>query len=350
MKINIYQINSDRDEKRLMFFDLFQIEKLTGDKTVRAEIYDKIFSGDVDCKNLESVYQKFNFDHPKGYTGRSLSVSDVVEVIEDSNVKKGYYFCDTVGFKKIDFEAEKAQDKVKDNQITVLYVQVGKQPVKVSIDNSLEAMQQLVGGYIEEYMPFKDEVAIVCNADGKLAGLRPNRAIYSENTETEVPSYAELKRIFMAAERAGKHLTAHITFTADSFNKPYSEQSRTYEVSSHNKAYWSKHLGLSIFGSCLDGTDQRVNLDAYMAEEHGGADGWKVEKCSLVTSDKEIADVIVGDFFIVRSNVEAEKYESLPKELMEKYSEKFKYPERFYKQNGQIKAYPIKPKDRDVER
>lgn len=350
MKINIFQINSDRDDKRLMFFDLYQMEKLTGEKTVRAEIYDKIFSGDVDCNSLESVFQKFNLDHPKGYTGRSLSVSDVVEVVESDSLEKGFYFCDTVGFKKIDFEAEKAQDKVKDNQITVLYVQVGKPPATVSIDNSLEAMQQLVGGYIQEYMPFDDEVALVCNEEGKISGLPLNRAVYHERKEIPVESYKKLREIFRSAEKVGRHLTAHITFTADSFKKSYSEQSRTYEVSSNNKAYWSQHFSTSIYGSCLDGTDQRVNLDAYMAEEHGGADGWKVEKCTLVTSEKEIADVIAGDFFLARSNIEAEKYQSLPKELIEKYSEKFKYPERFYKQNGQIKAYPIKPKDRDVER
>jgi hypothetical protein len=76
MKINIYQINHVRDDKRLMFFGLDEVQKLTGSKMVKAEIYDKIFSGDVDCPSLEGVFHKFNYDHPAGYTGRSLSVSD----------------------------------------------------------------------------------------------------------------------------------------------------------------------------------------------------------------------------------------------------------------------------------
>ena len=80
MKINIYQINHERDDKRLMFFGLDEVQKLTGSKMVKAEIYDKIFSGDVDCHSLEDVYRKFNEDHPAGYKGRSLSVSDVVEM------------------------------------------------------------------------------------------------------------------------------------------------------------------------------------------------------------------------------------------------------------------------------
>lgn len=44
-------------------------------------------------------------------------------------------------------------------------------------------MQQAVGGWIEEYMPFDDDVALVCNEEGKLHGLDLNRAIYSENGE-----------------------------------------------------------------------------------------------------------------------------------------------------------------------
>ena len=183
MKINIYQINHERDDKRLMFFGLDEVQKLTGSKMVKAEIYDKIFSGDVDCPSLEGVFHKFNYDHPAGYTGRSLSVSDVVEIVESDNTEKGFYYCDNFGFKTISFAPEKAQDTVSKNQITVLYLQVGKLPQTVSIDNSLEAMQQLVGGYIEEYMPFDDEVALICNEEGKMNGSSLNRAGYDEHSK-----------------------------------------------------------------------------------------------------------------------------------------------------------------------
>lgn len=72
-------------------------------------------------------------------------------------------------------------DNTKD--IRVLLVEPGKYPEEIEIENSLEAMQELVGGYIEEYMPFDDEVAIICNEEGKVNGLPPNRAIYSKNKE-----------------------------------------------------------------------------------------------------------------------------------------------------------------------
>ena len=43
-------------------------------------------------------------------------------------------------------------------------------------------MQHLVGGYIEEYSPFDDDISIVCNDEGKIHGMPLNRAIYNEKT------------------------------------------------------------------------------------------------------------------------------------------------------------------------
>ena len=95
--------------------------------------------------------------------------------------------------------------------------------------------------------------------------------------------YAELKQIFRELKRISprEDLTAHIIFTEDSFNKPYSLFSRTYRISSDNKAFWPNMGGYSIFGYCLDGTDQGVRLDYYMAEERD-INGWKVEDCYIL--------------------------------------------------------------------
>lgn len=54
-------------------------------------------------------------------------------------------------------------------KINVLLIEPGKYPKQIEIEDTLEAMQETVGGYIEEYMPFDDEVAIVCNEEGKQA-------------------------------------------------------------------------------------------------------------------------------------------------------------------------------------
>lgn len=69
----------------------------------------------------------------------------------------------------------------EENMLEVIYIQAGEPPKSVRIENELEPMQELVGGHIEEYMPFEDDIAIICNEEGKILGLEPNRAIYDEN-------------------------------------------------------------------------------------------------------------------------------------------------------------------------
>lgn len=64
------------------------------------------------------------------------------------------------------------------SKIKVLLVEPEKYPKEIVIDDSLKAMQEIIGGDIEEYMPFDNNVAIICNEDGKIIGLPPNRAIY----------------------------------------------------------------------------------------------------------------------------------------------------------------------------
>ena len=62
-------------------------------------------------------------------------------------------------------------------KISVILIEPGKYPKLIEIEDTLEAMQETVGGYIEEYMPFDDEVAIICNEEGKLSGMQGNRRL-----------------------------------------------------------------------------------------------------------------------------------------------------------------------------
>lgn len=66
--------------------------------------------------------------------------------------------------------------------MTVLKLSPGCKPEVISIPNTLEEKQRLVGGYIEPIYPFEDQVAIVCNEESKLLGQEPNRAIQDPDT------------------------------------------------------------------------------------------------------------------------------------------------------------------------
>lgn len=69
--------------------------------------------------------------------------------------------------------------------IKVLKVEPDKAPELIEMENKLEAMQAIVGGYIEVF-PLADDAAIVCNEEGKINGLELNRPIYHNGEMVEI--------------------------------------------------------------------------------------------------------------------------------------------------------------------
>lgn len=183
MNIKIYQINMGRDDNRIAFMGSDEFPRFTGNTEIDSSIYDCVFEGDVNCQNLEDAYRMFNLDHPEDYRGRSMSVSDVVEIVDADTAEKGFYFCDTVGFKKVEFEPEKAQPMKPKDTITVILCEPGKFARKAEIGTSLEDLQRVVGGNIEPFYPYEEAVCLVCDDEGKICGKELNRAVYGDNGE-----------------------------------------------------------------------------------------------------------------------------------------------------------------------
>lgn len=69
----------------------------------------------------------------------------------------------------------------KMEQILVLKVEPFKYPKPIMVDNTLEALQKEVKGYIEIVYPFDKNIAIICNEEGKIKGLPLNRGLYDED-------------------------------------------------------------------------------------------------------------------------------------------------------------------------
>lgn len=101
MNIRIYQIDTDKDTKNVRFEGLESTLNIAGE--VNPAIYFQVYANVCDCSDLEDVFHKFNVEKPIDFMGHSLSVSDIVEILDEEN--KGTYFCDSFGFKKIDFDA-----------------------------------------------------------------------------------------------------------------------------------------------------------------------------------------------------------------------------------------------------
>lgn len=346
MKIRIYQINLERDIMRVAFSSYDQLEEMTGSPvTIDSSIYDLVYEGEVDCQDLEDVFQVFNLHHPSDHRGRSLSVSDIVEVIEvetdadndcsHGHPEAGFYYCNSFGFKKVSFGSPQ-----EDKRIRVVLLEPRKLARTVEIGANLAAMQAVVGGNIEALYPFGETVSIICNEEGKINDLTLNRAVYRDAAWKEM-TYSEMAARFREAERHGKHLDGLITFSEDSFTKPYSLEARTYMVSSQNKAFQPNMGGYSIFGSALDGSDSYVRLEQYMAAEKGGKDGWKIERCCIREGSDEILDIIAGTFFIC--DCSGQNFGSLSEEQAVRYTAMFRLPEVFSKTGDTISAISYVP-------
>ena len=342
MEVKIYQINMDRNENGVCFMRSESLSQFQGTEQIDSSIYDLVFAGDLPCSNLEDIYRMFNIDRPDGYTGRSLSVSDVVQIQDESANEPTFHYCDSFGFKEIQFDPELTQDASKPRTIKVVLVEPGKLARQAEIPVSLEGMQATVKGSIEAFYPFEEEVCIVCNEEGKITGMPLNRAVYSEEVIADM-TYSKMTAKFYETERSGsgQHLTGYIVFSQDSFKDPYPEEARTYVVSSNNKAFIPGMGGYSIYGSALDGSDPCVRLERYMQAEKGGEGGWKIERCYMKESEREMIEIIAGPFFIC--DCSGESFGSLNDDQLKKYTELFKQPERFARVNGEIVAVPYNP-------
>ena len=346
MYIAIYQVNLDRDHNRIGFIGLGRLREYQGSSEINSEIYDRVFEGEVACSNPEDVYRMFNLVHPEGYKGRSLSVSDVVEIIGEDGAST-FHFCDDVGFQEVAFDPELTEES-KEPTIKVVLCEPGKLARVAEIGITTKDIQRTVKGIYQEFCPYDEHVAIICNDEGKLNGMSPNRAVYNGPENIEIP-YAEMVKKFREAERNGEgHLQGCIVFTQDSFTEPYSEEARTYVVSSNNKAFIPGMGGYSIYASSLDGSDPMVRLERYMRDEHGGENGWKIERCYMKNPEREMLDVIFGPFFIC--DCSGEDYGSLNQEQIDRFMKQFQYPEHLIRLNGELKSIPYRPEPKQAER
>ena len=68
----------------------------------------------------------------------------------------------------------------EEKKIKVVLLEPGKLARAAEIDASLAGMQKVVDGLIEPFYPFAERVCIVCNEEGKINGMRPNRSVKDE--------------------------------------------------------------------------------------------------------------------------------------------------------------------------
>ncbi len=96
--VRIWQLKPDSDfDLRFRSYD--EIQNVYGEPSIGN--YEAVYDGELDTNDLEVIYSKFNMDHPVGFKGHSLSISDVVELYDDSG--SAFHYVDRIGFKEIEF-------------------------------------------------------------------------------------------------------------------------------------------------------------------------------------------------------------------------------------------------------
>ena len=135
----IYQLARGEATRDLCFepYDRLQATGHTVDWANYELIYTAPLTADI---TLNSIWEKFNIDHPKDFKGHSLSVSDIV-VLHRSGENTAHYV-DSIGFQNVpEFLQEKQSQLIPDEHLTGEQIRTPRGSFYVS-DMSVEQMKE----------------------------------------------------------------------------------------------------------------------------------------------------------------------------------------------------------------
>ena len=94
----VYQIKDGADTRDYRFESINSLEKRG--LTAERGNYDLVYTAPLaPSDSLESIFAKFNYDRPDDFTGRSLSVSDVIVINKGGGISS--HFVDSAGFREL---------------------------------------------------------------------------------------------------------------------------------------------------------------------------------------------------------------------------------------------------------
>ena len=113
----IYQLKGGDETRDFRFepYDRLQAVGLAVDPANYAHIYTASLTPDM---TLESIFERFNIDHPADFKGHSLSISDVI-VLHQNGQDTAHYVDSGAGFRQVpEFLREQQKELVPDNYLT----------------------------------------------------------------------------------------------------------------------------------------------------------------------------------------------------------------------------------------
>lgn len=170
MYIKIFQKMPEQSAMEFTVNDINEMLEIQSVNGVNPEIYQEVFSGDVDSETLEDLFRKFNQEMHPLFRGRKMAPTDVIVTEGEA------YYCQKEGFSKIEFDVSKTYKQ--NNLMRIVYVEPNRRPFVSKIENTLEAEQKAVGGLIE-LIGNGDGTFLVGNDESKLIGMEGNRILES---------------------------------------------------------------------------------------------------------------------------------------------------------------------------
>lgn len=185
----IYQLKDSPETRDYRFVSMKQLKRQ--DLEVKPENYDQVYSGKLSSTDtLDSIYERFNLQHPDDFRGHSLSVSDVVVLHE--NGKDTAHYVDSFGFTEIpDFlQHDMALVDEKTSGLAVEgHFGTWHTIEKVQVDGK--------DYFLMEHDEFGDEAAgVVVDSNGRLmaedvtCGIEPSVVAAIRETEADLAAQA----------------------------------------------------------------------------------------------------------------------------------------------------------------
>ena len=138
------------------------------------------------------------------------------------NPNKGEYNAYIYAYDRemLDMFLQPQQEVQQEEPITVLVVEPEKVPYVKEIDPGLKSLQNEVDGWIEAVYPFEDPVAIICNEEGKMNGMPPNRALYDEDGQVYDIVAGQFLVVGLTEDNFGSLTDEQIKKLSDRFHSP----------------------------------------------------------------------------------------------------------------------------------
>jgi hypothetical protein len=382
----IYQVKEGSGTRDIRSMPLDEL-KAAG-RSVKFENYDHVYTGTLEPEaptrpTLRDIYRQFSTDHPEDFTGRSMSISDVVVIRQDGTLAAYYAdsrymdgFAEVHEFFGAPYLYHSTQRPIDigtfpkfsnepvniENYGTPTYVESGSVKAWGTLTYTMPLTQKQISDYelraasgnpdntrqapgqLEAQIQVigKYEKAHRVPETRRLTWWYPDFGVFVKNDGVTHEKIAAHYRKIMevkartAQKKAEKGAQKMWVLLAEP-----NEYAREVEIERSLKAEQAA-VGGRI--AVIEAIDDPV---VYIYNDDGKTQGLELNR-AIYDRQGNVIDIIAGNFLVC--GVNDGDFISLSPELMEKYKGLFLEPEIFTKQNGKFTAIKIPAPETEVKK